>query len=184
MTTGFLRADFVTVNAMLQALTGADARRAAIDAAARSTLSDKDYKLFQAVMEAIKSSRKRRNEFAHYLWGYVEKMDDVLLLLDPKHIAEHKAEAERFKVDFMKPEFLSRDTKEKTEYPRLDRSLVQVYNSADLKEDIKRAKTSHSLLLMLRFALSDHPESDERRSELLGRPEIEQILQRQSNKNG
>ena len=39
LATNFLKADFETVTAMLQALTGIEARRAAISAAAQSTLS-------------------------------------------------------------------------------------------------------------------------------------------------
>src|SRR5271156_4524441 len=83
MVAQFLRADFAVVRAMLQALIGAGGKRAAMDAAAKSALSEEDCLYYDALMRAIKTSRNKRNDFVHHLWGISPDIPDALLLLDP-----------------------------------------------------------------------------------------------------
>jgi hypothetical protein len=68
---------------MFHALQSQDAQRAAIRGAAEKALSPEDFRLFQAVWKVTESSRTRRYEFAHHLWG-LPTIPDALALLDPK----------------------------------------------------------------------------------------------------
>jgi hypothetical protein len=80
----FLKADAAWVVAqMLDAVTSSDARKAAITAAAKASLPDKDFAQYQRVMKEITPSRNTRNRFAHWLWGASPEMPDALILMDP-----------------------------------------------------------------------------------------------------
>lgn len=81
-----LRSDFRIVSQMYQTLASAEARRAALLAAASSALggrTDERYAIVQAILEASRPSRDKRNEFAHYIWLDCPDLPDSLILLNP-----------------------------------------------------------------------------------------------------
>jgi hypothetical protein len=84
--TTFLKADFIVVNAMMEALKSGTSRNAAFLGAAQSGLPERDFNLVQAVIKASKASRNRRNEFAHHIWAFSDELPDALLLIDPTQI--------------------------------------------------------------------------------------------------
>ena len=184
LATNFLKADFETVTAMLQALTGVEARRAAISAAAQSTLSADDFNLFTAVMKVIRPSRKRRNDFAHFLWGILPDEPNMLLLLNPKYLAQYDAESRSWSRDFMAyPTRAERS--EIPPRPEIDLMNVFVYRKQDLLEDVDHATTAHGLVFSLHFALSPgHPAAEHVRTELCSQPQVQQALERLSLENG
>lgn len=178
MITNFLGSDFETVMEMLKALSSSDGRRAAIKAAARNVLPPKDFTLYEVIEKAIKPSRDRRNEYAHHLWGFADQFPDALLLIDPRHLAEHHAKTEtislmvRYQVEI-----------DPADHPQLDLSKVFVYREKDIKEDLALAKQAYGFVFELRFALSNHPGSAEARSRLLSQPQVQQALQQRSSEN-
>ena len=185
LVTSFLDSDFETVTTMLQALTSGDGKRAAINAAAIATLNQEDLKLYQAVMKVIKPSRDRRNDFAHHLWGFVEEIDDALLLVDPKYVAmnyaQTKAAIQKFKTRGLTGDSLYEAI---SAIQPLDLSKIFFFRKRDLEQDVQDARTAHKILFELSFALSDHIVSAQMRSRLSSLPQIQQALEPPSNKNG
>lgn len=185
LTTNFLKADFETVAAMLQALTGGGARRAAIKAAARSTLSPDDFTLFEVVMKVIKASHDRRHEFAHFLWGILPNEPDVLLLLNPKYLAQFDAKTRSWSAEFMAYRPMRGERPDIPPDTEIVLAEVFVYREQDLLEDVSHAMKAYELVFNLHLALSpSHPAADDGRSELLNQPQVRQALERLSNENG
>ena len=184
LTTSFLKADFETVTEMLQALTGIEGRRAAITAAAQSTLSVDDFNLFTAVMRVIRPLRKRRNDFAHFLWGILPDEPDVLLLLNPKYLAQYDAKTRSWSKEFMAYRPTGAERPEIPPRPEIDFTKVFVYREQDLIEDVNHATKASQFVFMLQFALSpSHPAAEHVRTELCNQPQVQQALERLSPEN-
>ena len=183
MTTNFLQADFEAVINMLQALRSSDGRRAAITAAAKSTLSPDDFVIYEIVMKIIKPSRDRRNEFAHHLWGHADGLDDALLLINPKYLAEHHAKSEAVSLQRIKQIFQYDPAAQPPEQPMLDWSQFFVFRGKDIKKDLVEAQSAYQMVFTLRFVLSNHPASAAMRSELLNLPQVQQALQDRSSES-
>lgn len=68
------------------ALESQAAKTAAIQAAARSALSDRPEEaiLLRAVLKIAKTQQKFRDKLAHWVWGYCPNLPNSLLLMDPK----------------------------------------------------------------------------------------------------
>jgi hypothetical protein len=184
MTSVFLQADFEAVTAMLAALTSSEARYAAIRAAAESALNDDDWRLFQAVDRAIKPSRKRRNEYAHHVWGISPTIPDALLLVNPRYLAKFNAELDASLLKRARQP----DLKAPLTHPELDFSQIFVYRKRDLERDAKAAIEASNLVLLLRFSITGarllpHPAADRTRLALLSRPAIQQALKQLSQKD-
>ena len=90
---GLLKADRRTGVAMYQALTSAEAKRAALGAAATSRLQADDVTLFKACLRAGEGVRRVRNNFAHRIWAYTQDVPDALLLCDPEDLTRVSASA-------------------------------------------------------------------------------------------
>ncbi len=174
MVCSFMKGDFKTVVAMLNAVTSSEARQAATVAAAQSALPERDYLLFKAVMNVIAPSRRRRNEFAHHLWAIPSDMPDALCLIDPAHLGKWYAT-------------LREPTTTRGETP-LDRSKVYVYREADLREAGTHAIRAHKLVQTLESLFGTHnftidPTEGERvRQRLSNQPEVQRALERLSKK--
>ncbi len=183
MTTNFLQADFEAVIDMLQALRSSEGQRAAITAAAKSTLSPDDFEIYEIVMKVIKPSRDRRNEYAHHLWGHADGLDDALLLINPRYLAEFHAKSETISLLRKQLIFHPGAIGPAPEHPVLDWSQFFVFREKDIKKDLREARSAYEMVFILRFALSDHPANAESRSELLNLPPIQQALQARSSEN-
>jgi hypothetical protein len=78
-----LHADPKTGMAMYQALISADAKRAALLAAASARMSEQDSLLFRACVASTYTVREVRNKFAHHIWAVCDDIPDALLLASP-----------------------------------------------------------------------------------------------------
>lgn len=76
-----LKSDITAGSAMYMALMGGEAKRAALLAVARHSLTESDLVLLQACLKATKASRNERNDFAHNVWGVCESVPNALLLM-------------------------------------------------------------------------------------------------------
>ncbi len=156
--------------AMYEALSGGEARRAALEGAAKAALPEDDFLLFKAVEKVLGPARRIRNNFAHHIWGTTTEIPDALLLIDPKCLRE-------FEVQKSDGRSLI-----------IERSLVYVWKERDLKE--ARAAIHDGLLILgiLSEGLAEKPLARPQigasaRQQLLSRPPIAQALQRMSQKS-
>lgn len=86
--TTMLGADVHIGAAMYQALSSAEAKRAALLAAAKEALPDWKYIILQAALKATKPSRDQRNDFAHHVWGTAPELPDAILLMHPNVVLQ------------------------------------------------------------------------------------------------
>jgi len=171
---GFLRADHYIVMAMFQAIASAEARRDVLHAAAKEALSGEDHLLFTAVMRVTAASRRRRNEFAHHVWGRCPEIPDTALLAPPNVVGNMLLTP---KV----PSGESQDEKLKQAEKiaaSLDRSQILVYREKDLFEEAVSANDAAKNINCLAHVLTGTPWRDEMRSELLKQSEIQQQLEK------
>lgn len=141
----FLKADYVVVHEMLAALMSSDGKRAAITAAARETLGDEDFQLYESIMKAIGPSRMRRNEFTHHLWGVSPEVPNALVLLNPKDMARFSADVQQGSVDF--------DRLRSPDWGGPKQMEVVLYREADLDRSIRDAEAAARLVNTLRISL-------------------------------
>ena len=191
MIANFLKADFEAVTAMLSALSSIEGRRAAMKAAAKTVLSEDDYRLYAAVLKATTPPRKQRNKYAHHLWGTANYIPDGLLLIDPQDFArrdaKYAAEYRSHRDDL--DTFLARRPPH-TPMPKppkmelFDYTKVMVYRKEDIDRDIEDALKAVELVSCLKLALSEHPVAAEMRSKLFAQPLIRQALEPKSTQNG
>lgn len=122
-----LKADPAPGMAMYQALSGAEARRAALLGAASVALSVDDALLFQAIMTAIAPARRVRNAFAHHLWGDAPDIQNALLLCDPDEFLRVDVGGAAANAQMAK-------TGQVAVPPEMDRSKIMVWRQTALKE--------------------------------------------------
>lgn len=102
----------------------------ALIAAAKNTLSDEYYEIFEALISFTRVAAKKRDKLAHHLWTYSCDLPDALLLIDPRDLLpeftngiakaiEGKAAKEYF--------FTEKDIK-------IDYNLIYVYKMQDFAE--------------------------------------------------
>ncbi|MGB8843133.1 MAG: hypothetical protein WCC64_18920 [Aliidongia sp.] len=127
-----LKSDRRTGVAMYQALKSAEAKRAALSAAARVQLSSDDYLIFKAAISATGPVRKVRNQFAHQILGYSVDIEDSLLLIDQEEL---------LRVDVNAAEaYLETNKTSKIVIPDgIDVSKIQVWKRRDLEEAERNA---------------------------------------------
>ena len=176
MLTAFLKADFIVVTAMLQALTGGEGRRAALLGAANQALSGDDLKLFNAVMKVIAPSRNRRNEFAHHIWNHSPEVPDALILIDPKHLVRDEALRCAHVVKLasagqpIPPDPFAA-------LPLSDNSNAFVYRRKDLEEEKRLARDCYQLVYTLQLVMILGDRAGLLRTSLLQAPQVQQALQ-------
>jgi hypothetical protein len=73
---------------MFAVLTSQQLQILALNAAAKSALSEADYEVFQAVLSVCNSAQTPRNHLAHWAWGGCKQRPDLLTLADPAMIRE------------------------------------------------------------------------------------------------
>jgi hypothetical protein len=170
-----LRAEPRAGMAMYEALSGGEARRAALRAAARTVLPEDDYLLLQAVEIAIAPARKSRNDLAHHIWGTSDAVPNALLLIDP-------AGLRKFEVGVATTNLEMSAGRRAKIFPEFDRASVQVWKKRDLEQMRKSTIDALSILGTLSGALNlsyPVPEIDaQTRQQLLKEPQVAQALQR------
>jgi hypothetical protein len=182
-----LKAEVRTGIAMFQALASAEARKAALNAAAQVSLSAEDARLLQAVSKVTKASRDRRNEYAHHIWGVLGQPVEALLLVDPKDYLRDRVQSieyQRAMTDWSEKVRAASGRQEEwppqpTEAPatQLDKSRVMVFRLPDLTKDVKDALRAHSLFHSTSFVLGENPHSSAAaRQDLLADNDIAKAL--------
>jgi hypothetical protein len=67
------------------------AKDAAIRAVALSSLSNAEHAKFSSHFAAIRTARKTRNKFAHWIWGACDQIENGLIAIDPRYLGAHSA---------------------------------------------------------------------------------------------
>jgi hypothetical protein len=181
MLSSCLRADITLGTAMFQALTGGEARMAALKAVLSRKLSADDYRLFEAVLKATNESKNRRNDFAHSIWGWSSDIPNALLLMSPSVLLDYSSTFRQHIVDTKKPiEIKDGIVRHVLTIPtvEIDRSRIQVFREADLKRDQKAAEQA-SLLVAWFFEVVRHGDAESRKR-LSSASSIAAILRRAS----
>jgi hypothetical protein len=150
LTATFLKADFTVVSAMLDALTGGEAKRAAINAAANAVLDKSagdEWDLYQKVMSRIRPSRLIRNDFTHKLWATAEELPDALLLVEPSEQIRKNDQFAILEAGTWRPGVFA--------FPQLDKNRVTVYRDQELKQAVKDAEAAYYMISKLSGALGE-----------------------------
>ena len=164
-----LKSDTRTGMAMYEALSGGESRRAALEGAAKSALSEADFLLFKAVEKVLAPARRIRNDFAHHIWGASKAVPKALLLIDPKCLRQHEVE------NVVGPGWP----------PQVDRSQVMVWREPDLNEARETIRDGLVILGILSEGLAEKPLARpaigaSARQQLLSRQTIAQALRKMS----
>lgn len=148
---------------MFLGVVSAEAKKSMLDEAAKASLTRNDYELFQLVSRALAPVRKRRNEYAHGVWGQTDELPQYLIWLPQEEflIKEmHMNEARR--------------NGDKATLKQLAETIspkMMAYSKQDLAEDGNRASQATICVQDLVIALSRQGhKSDEARNSLLASP--------------
>lgn len=165
------KAEYAMVAGMLSALNSSQAQRDATIAGLEAELTDDDFRLLKAVLATTSDSQRRRNQFAHHLWGSCPQLPSQLLLQDPRNLGVALVELLR----------AYQAGQPKT--PLVNPSKVLVFDEADLTKEVNASMRAAHLVLTCGF-LALHPVGtalgDAKRDELRRDHEIAQLLQSQS----
>ncbi len=181
---GFLQADFAVATAMLQALNGSGAKRAALAAAAKEALPPDDYALFEVVTKLIRPSRDTRNAFAHHVWGYLKTFPDCLLLMEASVIVSIQTAWDSGKKSAT--EIIDGVTHYTIKFPagsQPAQTKVFVYTENTMKEAVSDAIHARSLVVALWNTVRNNLDSAEARTWLLNQRPVQQALAALSRKN-
>src|SRR5205814_2355136 len=127
--------------AMYLAIASSATRRATLDAASKSTLSESEYDLFCGAMKVARTVEKERNEFAHGMWGYSDDIADGILLVDYSYRLDNALKVDRL-YDQMKSGVIQWPVADFT----LDHSKIRVYRQKDLDRSRDLASGVHRLI--------------------------------------
>lgn len=185
--TGFLKADFEVVVKMMNALSGAEGKKAAIDAAAVQALPQEDYDIFQAIQSLSKPSRDTRNAFAHHIWAVEPSIENGLCLIDPKLLGNHHAlmmtrfaavDSALFDANTKADDLISLINNS----PKLDYSSIPVYREKDFHEEVEKAQRAemrtNGFMLYRATAPLGGSMHDELRWTLSNDHEIQSVIQK------
>jgi hypothetical protein len=171
---------------MFQALNSGEAKRAALLAAAAEALKDRadDHNLFRAVLHTTSSSRDRRNEFAHHLWGTAKELPDALLLVDPRAAIKQRTLAEAYALRENSPDdkiwFGTMFELPPSQF--IDRRKIQVFSRPTLAAEASAADQARKHVVLLSFALDRRKfgdqKADQMRAMLLSAPQVRREFQR------
>jgi hypothetical protein len=167
--TMLLKGDPEAGMAMYEALSGSEARRAALLAAGKVRLPPDDFLMLQAVQRAIAPARRLRNKFAHHLWADSEHLPDALLLIPPEVMTKAGVSWVKGSPD------------------DLDYSRIQVWKDRALSEACATARKANESLHFLKAGIEFTPDrgaiTDGMRQRLLLQPGVAQARQQLSPQN-
>ncbi len=165
-----LKSDIVVGTAMYMALTSAEAKKAALNAAASQALPEWQSILLQAVIRVTKPVRDERNAFAHHAWGICTEFDDRLLLTHPKTIlavnVSHRQRSQELP-----------DGRGVIAPRTIDRSEIKVYGESDFKRVVSASRNASEFFTLFYATLSARS-LDGARTQLLNEPQIQQALRK------
>jgi pimeloyl-ACP methyl ester carboxylesterase len=124
--------------AMYLAITSAAARRDALDAASKATLSELEYELFCQAMKAARAVEKERNTFVHSLWGYSDDVPNGLLLVDSDYRLK-----DMIRMTSLMEQLNTGLIRWPVESIRPDLSKIRVYREADLRRTLRAMSGVH-----------------------------------------
>jgi hypothetical protein len=187
MLAGFLKADFQVAAAMYEAITSEKARYAALLSAAKAAIPH-DCELFQAVIGSMKASKRKRNSFAHHIWGHSPDLPKRALLIDPAAVIENKFAWRQAASD---GSLLPKTTQvgngvmriDLGPVPVIDRDRILVYSEGQLQVEADNAMQCDEITKLLSRAISSQYPDNEARQILLREPLIQRELQSLQKRN-
>jgi hypothetical protein len=144
ITTHFLQADVMAVNAMLVELPDRT-RMDAIKSAGRVALEgdEEGFELLKLVFDAIRPVKTRRNEFAHNIWAIPTEAANSLVMIPAKHWNVVKAESvELNRLSFSRPI----KNKEDRGSGDLDPDTFIIYGDDDLRAALAEANEAQTIV--------------------------------------
>lgn len=161
-----LKSDIATGLAMYEALSGGEARKAVLIAAAKEALPEWKYLILRAVLAIGKSSRSRRNDYAHGIWGYSEALPDAIILMPSTVVTRFNISRRQvYTVDgasIIRPE-------------DMDRSKMMVHTERDFSAAVQEAEYLQLAYSYLYWTIRGAPEIGRRW--LLQQSRIQHALQ-------
>lgn len=187
MLAGFLKADFQVAAAMYEAIASEKARHAALISAAKVAIPD-DCELFQAVIASMKASKRKRNDFAHHIWGHSPDLPTRALLIDPTAVIENKFAWRQAASD---GSLLPKTTQvgngvmriDLGPVPVIDRNRILVYSESQLQVEANNARQCDGITKLLSRAISSQYPDKEARQILVREPLIQRELQNLRKRN-
>lgn len=183
-----LKTDFAVASAMYQALTGGEAKKMALAAAAKEALPNEDYLLLQAVLKVIKPSRDQRNEFAHYGWAWSDDVPDSFLLINPSVVVHQEVKwrdyVEKHKVPTKIVDGTVGYVLPLPPADAPDPRQIYVYDEATLKEAKESAQMAQLYVTQLWHVTRSSPYSAHTRQSLLALPQVQHWLAKWTSGNG
>lgn len=158
---------------MYSELSSTTAQMAAVRGAARAVLPADRLQILEIVLSIAGRAARERNRLAHWSWGYSVAWKDRLILMDPEI---RRNMSVRFEIAMREGGTTPVDASSV-----LDTKRILVYQSKDFEE--ARSRLFRAQVLVSRFAKAvsaREKEPDELFRQLLGEPEIREVLERQS----
>lgn len=151
-----LQADVRAGAAVFDSLQTTPARKAALFAAANSTLADWECLAIKAVWNATAASRKQRNVFAHQIAGIAPELPHAILLAPPEVITE-------VNLSHRMPErYLNDGTRVLAPKP-LDFKRISVWHEKDVRGAVEAAEHADLLFGLLSRTVGYQPIEQVRR---------------------
>lgn len=148
---GMLGANAPPVIAMYQALSGGNAQRDALRAAAERVLAPEQKELFDALTLIARPLARMRNRLAHGGWGICHELPDALILQDPESVVWMHHEVDEYIRQIMSMPVAERAA---VKEPKEDLSAILVFRKRDFEELIHALQRLRSFLAVFTNLLS------------------------------
>jgi hypothetical protein len=115
-----------------------EVQRTLLETAAKELLPARYSDMFLAVLRILKAAAAIRHKFAHGIWGSSQDLPGALLLAEPRCFWHMRVARDRYWKrikDVTGPALLKQ--------PQVDRSLIYVYTTRDLKEACEKTEISY-----------------------------------------
>ena len=179
LATRFLKADFLVVSSMLEAIASNEGRKAALLGAAKEALKRDQFELLSAIVHITEPARRQRNAFVHHIWGHADEIPNAILLIDPKHLMRLGSERALYHKSYSGlAGILAMEDTDKAAYPELDQSKIMVYRDGDIGRCVDEAIAASTYFTRFFTSLYDTPGGEKERLELSADPAVQRALQR------
>jgi hypothetical protein len=157
--------------AMYGAIRSSQTQMAALEAAARTTLQQDDFRLFSAVMTLVKRAGLKRHKVAHWVWGHSHEIPDALVLINPDAILDFDTTQKEYLTAIHGGEFGASTA-------ILDLSQGFVYREKDFTEIIGELRDVAVITSRFAVLANDFSQGDELRRQIEASPQIQEELQK------